>query len=137
MSKIGKTIFFVTAVTTLSLIIFPVAAQIKQLDSGDCGEFGIKCEGNETTQSLLDYVQIIVNALLVLVGITASIYLVVGGVRYITSQGETAETEKAKNTILYAVVGLIVIGLSAMIVNYVINNVLGVGGGGATSGQQF
>lgn len=65
----------------------------------------------------------IVNGLLVVAGIAASIYLVVGGVRYITSQGETSETEKAKNTILFALVGLIVIGLSAAIVNFIIGTV--------------
>ncbi len=73
--------------------------------------------------SLIPAVLYIVNGLLVVAGIAASIYLVVGGVRYITSQGETAETEKAKNTILYALVGLIVIALSAAIVNFIINTV--------------
>lgn len=65
----------------------------------------------------------IVNGLLVVAGIVASIYLVAGGVRYITSQGEEDQTEQAKNTILYALIGLIVIGLSAALVNFVIGTV--------------
>ena len=39
------------------------------------------------------------------------------------SQGEEGETEKAKNTILYAIIGLIVIALSAAIVNFIIGTV--------------
>lgn len=129
MSKISKTITFVTVVISLTLIVFPVAAQITQLDSNDCGQFGIKCQGGENTSSLLDTIQYIINALLVLVGVVAAIYLVLGGVRYIRSEGDEGEAEKAKNTILSAVIGIAIIGLSAMIVNFVINIVSGSQGG--------
>lgn len=74
-----------------------------------------------TSQSnLIDAVQFIINILLVLVGLAAAVMLIVGGVQYITSRGDDTKAEEAKNTILYAVMGLIVIGLSAAIVNYVI-----------------
>lgn len=137
MSKLGKTIMFVTAVTSLALVVFPVAAQITQVSGGDCSGLGIKCTGNEDTTSLLDTIQTIVNALLVLVGIVAAIYLVLGGLRYVRSEGDEGEAEKAKNTILYAVIGIILIGLSGVIVNYIIQNVLGVQGGGNGTGSQF
>lgn len=136
MSKIGKTITFVTVVISLTLIVFPVAAQITQLDSNDCGQFGIKCQGGEDTKSLIDLIQYLVNGLLVLVGMVAAIYLVLGGVRYIHSEGEEGEAEKAKNTILSAVIGIAIIGLSAAIVNFVIYTVSGNSGneGGSNIG---
>lgn len=134
MSKLGKTIMFVTAITSLALVVFPVAAQITQLDSNDCSQFGIKCQGNEDTKSLLDVIQYIVNAFLVLVGIVAAIYLVLGGLRYIRSEGEEGEAEKAKNTILSAVIGIIIIGLSALIVNFAIDIVSNNGGAGGNAG---
>jgi len=124
---------FVTTVTSLALIVFPVAAQITQVSGGDCSALGIKCQGNEDTASLLDTIQTIVNAFLVLVGIVAAIYLVLGGLRYIRSEGEEGEAEKAKNTILSAVIGIIIIGLSALIVNFAIDIVSGNQGGGAGS----
>jgi len=65
----------------------------------------------------------IVNGLLVVASIAASIYLVLGGIRYITSQGEEDQTEQAKSTILYALIGLIVIGLSAALVNFIVGTV--------------
>lgn len=78
---------------------------------------------NTARGGLIPSVLNIVNGLLVVAGIAASIYLVVGGVRYITSQGEESATEQAKNTILYALIGLIVIGLSAALVNFIIGTV--------------
>ncbi len=130
MSKLGKTIFFVTVITSLTLIIFPVAAQITQVSGDDCSAFGIQCSGNEDTNSLIDTIMAWVNALLVLVGVIAAIYLVLGGVRYVLSEGDDKKAEQAKNTILYALIGLIVIGLSAAIVNFMINTISGNGEGG-------
>jgi uncharacterized membrane protein len=62
----------------------------------------------------------IVNILLILAALIAAVFLVIGGIRYITSQGDEEAADKAKNTILYSVIGLIVIGLSAAVVNFVV-----------------
>lgn len=67
----------------------------------------------------------IINVFLLLAGLVAAIVLILGGIQYITSRGDEDATEKAKNTILYAVIGLIVIGLSAAIVNFVISAISG------------
>lgn len=128
MSKIGKALFFVTVITSLALVVFPVAAQITKVDQGACGDLGIQCTGDEDTSSLLVTIRLIVNTLLILISIVAACYLVLGGVRYILSEGESDQVKKAKNTIVYAIIGLIVIGLSAMIVNFVLVQALGVPG---------
>ncbi len=70
---------------------------------------------------LLGTVRRVVNMFLMVVALIAVIMLIIGGFRYIISQGESDQAEQAKNTILYAVIGLIVIGLSAAIVNFVVN----------------
>lgn len=79
--------------------------------------------GTAGGSDLVQTVGTIINYLLILAGFVATIYLVMGGIRYITSQGEEGETEKAKNTILYAIIGLIVIGLSAVIVNFIVSSI--------------
>jgi len=56
----------------------------------------------------------------VIVGIAAVIMIIVGGFRYITSGGNDASVTSAKNTILYAVIGLIVVALSQLIVRFVL-----------------
>ena len=123
MSKFGKAATFVIAVTSLSLFVFPVAAQITKISGSDCSQLGIQCTGSETTTTLVQRITTIINALLVLVGIVASIYLVLGGIRYVMSQGNEGEAEKAKMTMLYAVIGIALIGLSAAIVNFLIYTV--------------
>ncbi|OGY37263.1 MAG: hypothetical protein A3E36_01090 [Candidatus Andersenbacteria bacterium RIFCSPHIGHO2_12_FULL_45_11b] len=128
MSKLGKAATFVIAVTSLALFVFPVAAQINKINQGDCSQLGITCSGNETAPDLINRIHDIVNAFLVLVGIIAAIYLVMGGVRYIMSEGEEQQAAKAKMTMLYALIGIILIGLSAAIVNFVIYIVSGQGG---------
>lgn len=67
----------------------------------------------------------IVNYVLVIVGVVALAYLVYGGFLYITAQGDGKKIEQAKNTIIYAVIGIVVIGIAAAVVNFVIR---GVGG---------
>jgi hypothetical protein len=45
--------------------------------------------------------------------------LIVGGLRYITSNGDAQGATSAKNTILYAIIGLIVAILAYAIINFV------------------
>ena len=62
----------------------------------------------------------IVNALLFLIGAIAVIMLVYGGIRYATSGGDASAVTAAKNTILYAIVGIVVAILAYAIVNFVV-----------------
>lgn len=58
-----------------------------------------------------------------LAGGIAVLFLILGGLQYITSSGNKDKAEQAKKTILYAVIGLIVIALSFVIVAFVSQNV--------------
>ena len=69
----------------------------------------------------------------VIVGIAAVIMIIVGGFKYITSNGDSGTVSGAKNTILYAIVGLVVVALAQLIVRFVVSE-LGNGEGGATDG---
>ena len=48
--------------------------------------------------------------------------LIIGGIRYVISQGDAKQIESAKNTILYAVIGIIVALLAYAIVTFVVNS---------------
>ncbi|MBR5046520.1 hypothetical protein IKX73_02760 [Candidatus Saccharibacteria bacterium] len=63
----------------------------------------------------------IINIVIGLLGIVAVIFIIVGGVTYMTSRGDAAKTKKAKDTILYACIGLVVCALAFVIVNFAIN----------------
>lgn len=63
----------------------------------------------------------VTNTILYIVGIIAVIMLIIGGIRYVVSGGDSKKVTDAKNTILYAIIGLIIAFLSYAIVNFVIS----------------
>lgn len=67
----------------------------------------------------------LINYVLAIVGVIALAYLVYGGFMYITSAGEEDKVDSAKRILTNAIVGIIVIGIAAALVNFVIR---GVGG---------
>ena len=66
--------------------------------------------------------QTITNVLLFIIGAVSVIMLIIGGIRYTISGGDSTAVTSAKNTILYAVVGIIVALLAFALVNFVIGS---------------
>lgn len=64
----------------------------------------------------------VTNILLFLVGAISVIMLIIGGIRYVISGGDQTAVTAAKNTILYAIVGIVVAFLAFAAVNFVITN---------------
>ncbi len=83
---------------------------------------GNNCAQTGTT-SVDSVVRTVVNILSIVVGVVAVIMIIIGGLKYITSTGDSAKVSSAKNTILYAIVGLVIVALAQVIVRYVMNSV--------------
>lgn len=62
----------------------------------------------------------VVNLLLYVLGVIAVIVIIVGGIKFTTSDGDAGKIKGARETILYAVVGLVVAILAWSIVNFVV-----------------
>jgi hypothetical protein len=72
----------------------------------------------------------VTNVMLFIVGAISVIMVVIGGLRYVVSGGNSGNITTAKNTILYAIVGLIIAIMAYAIINFVIGSFIpGVGGG--------
>ena len=56
-----------------------------------------------------------------IVGIIAVIMLIIGGIKYVVSGGDSKKVTDAKNTVLYAIIGLVIAFLAFAIVNFVIS----------------
>jgi hypothetical protein len=67
----------------------------------------------------------IINVFSVIVGIAAVIMIIYAGFRYITSGGASDKVGNAKNTILYALIGLVIVALAQLIVKFVLNKATG------------
>jgi ABC-type sugar transport system permease subunit len=107
-----------------------VATAAVNITSGVCSGTNFDISGNGTGcpstsatsfQGLLDNVVNIFSA-------------IVGGLRYITSGGDSSRVGAAKTTIIYALVGLVVVVLAQLIVHFVINQATSVTGSGGSGG---
>lgn len=81
---------------------------------------GIKDYGSDLGGFILQ----ILNAVLTVVAVIAAAAIIYAGILLISDMGDEENVEKAKKIILYAVIGLIVIGLSATLVNVVVNFII-------------
>ena len=81
------------------------------------------CPGTSTPE-FTNTVTNILNAIIAVAGIVAVIFIIIGGVQYMTSTGDPGKTKKAKDSILYALIGLIICALSFAIVNWAITSVI-------------
>lgn len=98
----------------------------------DCKEWS-SAGGVADNKNLMPTLTTIINVVVGLVGFISVAMIVMGGISFATSQGDTAKTTKARNTILYGVVGLVVALLAFAIVNFVLSNVFKSGDGGKGS----
>lgn len=76
----------------------------------------------------------VANTLLYIVGALSVVMIIYGGLRYVVSGGNSSAVTAAKNTILYAVVGLVVSILSYAIINFLLSTLMSSGGGGGGAG---
>ena len=87
-------------------------------------------ETNE--RDLMETVVTVINVIVGVVGIVAVAVIVIGAVFFVISTGEAAKTTRARNTIIYGVVGLVISLLAFAIVNFVLTSVFKASGGGGS-----
>lgn len=73
-----------------------------------------------TTDSLASKAKGIVDIFSIIVGIVAIVMIIYGGFRYITSGGDSGRVGNAKNTLIYAIIGLVIVALAQLIVRFVL-----------------
>jgi len=81
------------------------------------------CPADANGSNLQTLLTKVINVLSVLVGAIAVIMIIIAGFRYVTSAGNEQGVGAAKKTILYALIGLVIVALSQLIVHFVLNNV--------------
>ena len=119
----------VTAALMLTVVVAPVvgAAETTIQAGADAAR------GTDQTADLFGTTGIfrtITNVLLFVLGAISVIMIIIGGLRYVISGGNSTAVTAAKNTILYAIVGVVVALLAYAIVNFVLNSFAGGGAGG-------
>jgi hypothetical protein len=121
-------------VASLSLAIM-IVPTVAGFDGGIQGGAD-SARGQDQTSELFGQTGIfrtITNVLLFILGAISVIMIIIGGLRYVVSGGNATAVTAAKNTILYAIVGVIVALLAYAIVNFVLNSFTGGTGASGTN----
>lgn len=104
------------------LVVFAVPSANVYADAkGEaCNAIGTCSSGGDRISKII---KTVIDLLSSIAGIIAVIMIIIGGVKYMTSSGDSNQASSARNTILYAVVGLIVVAFSQVIVRFVLQQV--------------
>ena len=111
-------------VSVVAPALHSLDAQAEQFDQG-ITEGAQSAQGTDQKSDLFGESGIfktITNVLLYIIGAISVIMLIIGGIRYVVSAGDSSAVTGAKNTILYAVVGIIVALLAFAVVNFVLTS---------------
>ena len=81
---------------------------------------GVDFTGPASTTSLDSVISTAINLISLVVGVIAVIMVIIGGLKYITSNGDANSISSAKTTIIYALVGLVVVAVAQVIVRFVL-----------------
>lgn len=121
-------LLILSTLTMAGLLSMPLVLSTASVDAAcapgssaqDCIKAGADVKTGTGTKTLGEQIQNVVNVLLFVLGAISVIMIVIGGIRYTLSNGDSSAISGAKNTILYAVVGLVVALLAYAIVNFVL-----------------
>lgn len=136
--KSTKTKAILAIAFAFCMAVLPSATVLANVDGGPSA--GASSAHADSQPSVLfgdsGVFQTIVNVMLFVIGAVSVIMIVIGGFRYVISNGNKDSVESAKNTILYAIIGLLIAIFAYAIVQFVINSITpgsgsGLGGGGS------
>ena len=110
-------------VIPLFAVTMPVAAQSAQSEiCSGLGQAGGNC-GNGQGTALNHSLSFALQTLSLVAGVAAVIMIIIAGLKMITAQGDAGSVASARNTLIYALVGLVIVALAQFIVHFVLGRV--------------
>ena len=95
-------------------------------DNGANGS--VDCDSSHVdNSSITNLAKRIITTFSIVVGAASVIMIIYGGFRYIISGGESGRVGAAKNSLIYAIVGLVIVALAQLIIHFVLNQANNVG----------
>lgn len=115
-----------------TILMFGLAPQLAMaVDCNSSPAAAIQCGADNSagvpasanpTKTIDNTIHRVVNLISLAVGIAAVIMIIVGGFRYITSDGNQDKVKGAKNTLIYAIIGLVVVALAQAAAKFILGN---------------
>lgn len=114
--------FFVVIALTLGIFVALPSGGVVYADAKSEACAAIDgCDGG--TSSVQTLIKNIINVLSAIGGIIAVIMVIIGGFKFVTSGGDSNASASARNTIIYALVGLVIIAFAQIIVQFVLQRI--------------
>lgn len=118
----------VTITTALAFVMVggfllsQVASAVGIYDACSTDPNNIVCANS--SESVDPVIKTVIRYLLIISGIVSVVMVIIGGLKYSTSNGDSSKLSSAKNTILYAIIGVIISALAYGIVDYVFRSIV-------------
>jgi hypothetical protein len=133
--KLARRVTLVLSIA--ATLLFPVAVPAmasaaegiqENLCAGANLDVNTNCDsGGITDQQAKDRINNILRTVIrlfsIVVGVASVVMIIIGGLKYITSGGDSGNVSGAKNTILYAIIGIVVVALAQFIVRFVLTQI--------------
>ena len=118
-----KKIILIIASLLLLTIFAPEIAQAQSASDAVCDTIGAvdpdgSCAGGGG--SISGIIETVLNILSFVAGFVAVVMIIVAGLKFITSRGDSGAVSSARNTALYAIIGIVIVLFSQIIVRFVI-----------------
>jgi hypothetical protein cdiviTM7_00647 len=120
-----KTVTITTALAFVMVggfLLSQAASAVGIYDACSTDPNNIVCANS--SESVDPVIKTVIRYLLIISGIVSVVMVIIGGLKYSTSNGDSAKLSSAKNTILYAIIGVIISALAYGIVDYVFRSVV-------------
>ena len=119
----AATLGLVLVPLTPSLSVSAISEADKEAACAGLNAAGTSCNDVNAESEVSNLVITVVDILSLIVGAASVVMLIIGGFRYVISGGDANSISSAKNTVLYAIVGLVIVALAQFIVRFVLNRV--------------
>lgn len=126
MKRITQLVLGMLLAVNVFVFALPAVANAQTTKAAVCEGVGLASDGTCVTTGGSDVggiIKTVVQILSIIVGAVAVIMVIIGGLKYVTSNGDSSSISSAKNTIIYALVGLTIALLAQVLVKFVIGKV--------------
>lgn len=126
MKIIKALLFSITMLLVLSvpvIVAAPTAALFEGSKDQACAGTKLNdtgCTENQGVTQVNNTIKVVINWLSIIVGLVSVVMIMIGGIRFVTSQGNAQSVTAARNTVLFAIVGLVVTIMAQLIIKFVI-----------------
>jgi hypothetical protein len=99
------------------------AASQALCEGADDGSANVSCTDDTSGDTVSEIVRVAIRIFQAIIGVISLFVMLTGGLNYITSGGDSAKTKSARERIMYAVIGLVIVGIAEILVQFALNRV--------------